>query len=240
MSTISRILVLLLVLISSQLKADTLGIYLSASNWKPDISGNIESFGPAISLNETLGFTDDSGSQLSIRFEHPIPGLPNIGIQNNIFDSMASATLNQSITYDGVVYAVNTDVSSTLDFSHQDIILYYEILDNWISLDLGINIMNFDGEFNLVSGSGASIQRSDTTLDELVPALYGMVQFDFPATGIYVGSTLSYIGVDEDNFTKTKLLVGWESEAGLGVEVGYQSFAAEWEDFSDSNGNIDL
>lgn len=240
MSTFTRILVLLAVVATSQVRADFLGIYLYGNNWTPDISGNIESLSDPIDLEDTLGFSDDTYKQLGVRFEHPLPVLPNIAIQDNTLDTLSMATLNQSITYDGVVYLVDTDVTTTLDLSHRDIILYYEVLDNWISLDLGVNVMDFDGEFTLVSGGPSSVQTSNTVLDDMIPSLYSKVGFEFPATDIYVGGTISYIGLDGDSFTKTNVHLGWETDTGFGLEVGYQAFEAEWEDYNDSDGNIDL
>ena len=216
-------------------QADTiLGLYLSASAWAPDITGTIDNLGPAIDLNDTLGFTDEDAQRLSARLEHPLPVLPNIGIERYDLDGVAVATLNESIIYDGTTYNVSDVVNSQLDMSHQSVLLYYEILDNWISLDLGLDIMVFDGLIALDS----STESSMTDIDETIPALYGMVQSDFPTTGLSVGGTISYIGYDDNDITKSRLFLGWESEFGLGLELGIQTFDAEWVDINESNGNV--
>lgn len=221
--------------VSSVAQADTiLGLYLSASAWSPDISGTIDSTGPRIDLNDTLGFSDDDAQRLSARLEHPVPVLPNIGLETYDLGNTSVATLNESIIYDGTVYNISDVVTSQLDMSHQSVLLYYELLDNWISLDLGLDIMVFDGLIALES----STNNSMTDIDETIPAIYGMLQFDFPATGFSVGGTVSFISYDDNDITKSRLYLGWESDIGLGLEVGVQAFDAEWQDISESNGNV--
>ena len=233
--SVIRFAMIALLLLSQTIKADTiLGVYLSATSWQPEFDGNIESLGPSIDLNQNLGLEDDSSNQFSIRLEHPIPGLPNFGTQTNTLDTTAGVVLNQDISFDGTAFLQGTDLQSTIDLSHQDIILYYEVLDNWVSLDLGINLMLFDGDITLLSDN----QSAFVELDEVIPSLYAMLQFEFPKTGMYIGAIASYIGLDDNHFTKTKLQLGWESDSGLGAELGYQSFAAEWTDYDNSNGNL--
>ena len=49
------------------INADTLGLYLSASAWSPDITGTIDNTGPEIDVVDTLGFNDDDFQRLSVR-----------------------------------------------------------------------------------------------------------------------------------------------------------------------------
>ncbi len=219
---------------SSAFKADTLGLYVSASNWSPDISGTIDNTGPAIDLVDTLGYSDEDATRLSVRFEHPLPVLPNLGLERYDLDSSSTATLSEIITYNGTVYNINDTVNSQLDLSHQSVLLYYEVLDNWVNLDIGLDIMLFDGQIELESSTDSNM----TDLDETIPALYAMFEFDFPLTGLTAGAALSYIGYDDNDITKSRLFVAYESEIGLGVEAGVQTFDAEWEDINLSNGNL--
>lgn len=216
------------------IKADTIGLYLSASTWSPDISGFIDNTGPEIDLVDTLGYNDDDFQRLSVRLEHPLPVLPNIGLERYDLDSASVATLTESILYDGVLYNINETVDSQLDLSHQSVLLYYEVLDNWVNLDIGLDVMLFDGMIALDSTTSSNM----TDIDETIPALYAMFEFDFPLTGLSAGGALSYIGYDDNDITKSRLFVAYESEIGLGVEVGLQTFDAEWEDIELSNGNL--
>ena len=138
------------------------------------------------------------------------------------------------MVYDGVVYNINDTVNSQLDLSHQSVLLYYEVLDNWINLDIGLDVMLFDGSIALESTTASAA----TDLDETIPALYGMFEFDFPLTGLTAGAAVSYIGYDDNDITKTRLFLAYESELGLGVEVGMQTFDAQWDDINLSNGDI--
>ena len=216
------------------INADTLGLYLSASAWSPDITGTIDNTGPAIDVVDTLGYNDDDFQRLSVRLEHPLPVLPNFGLERFDLDSSSVATLTETIIYDGTVYNIDDTVNSQIDLSHQSVLLYYEVLDNWVNLDIGLDVMLFDGVFELDS----TTSTSTTDLDETIPALYAMFEFDFPLTGLTAGAAVSYIGYDDNDLTKTRLFVAYESDIGLGVEMGLQTFDLEWEDIELSNGNL--
>ena len=219
---------------ASVTQADTIGLYLSASAWSPDITGTIDNTGPQIDLVDTLGYDEEDAQRLSLRLEHPIPVLPNIGLERYDLDSSSVATLTETILYDGTLYNIDDTVSSQLDLSHQSVLLYYEILDNWVNLDIGLDVMLFDGSIALESSTDSNM----TDLDETIPALYAMFEFDFPLTGLTAGAAVSYIGYDDNDITKSRLFVAYESDIGLGLEIGMQAFDAQWEDINLSNGDI--
>ena len=222
-------------LVPVSIKADTiLGIYLSASAWSPDFSGTISDAGAPINIEDELNITDDSSTSFSFALEHPIPMLPNIKIQRTGLDTTSSALLGADINFGGITFGSGTVVNSQIDLSHTDYIFYYEILDNWVSIDLGITLMNFDGSIHIQSiGESSSVD-----LDDYIPAGYAKVRFELPLTGMYAGGEGSLLSIGDNSISDYTVHVGWESDLGLGVEAGYHSFGADWEDLDNSNGDL--
>ncbi len=233
--TLKALVIAMSVVAPVSLKADTiLGVYLSASNWQPDFSGDIDNSGPIIDLNDQLNIIDDSSTLMSFALEHPVPWIPNVKIQRTDLDTTSVSSLDSDVVFGGVTFPSGSELNSQIDLSHTDYILYYEILDNWVSLDFGITVMSFDGNISLQSGGLVS----EVDLDDYIPAGYAKASFELPLTGVFVGAEGSLLSVGDNSISDYKVFLGWESEFGLGAEAGYHSFAVEWEDFDSSNGDL--
>ena len=233
--TIKALVLALSVVVPASLKADTiLGMYFSASSWHPDFSGEINNAGPMIDLNDELNIIDDSSTLMSFALEHPVPWIPNVKIQRTELDTTSSSILGSDISFGGVTFPSGSTLGSQIDLSHTDYILYYEILDNWVSIDLGITLMNFDGNIRLQSVD----LSSEVNLDDYVPAGYAKAIFELPLTGAFAGVEGSLLSVGDNSVSDYKIFIGWESEFGLGAELGYHSFGVDWEDFDSSNGDL--
>lgn len=220
--------------------ADTLGFKIGANLWQQNYDGTIQAGtgGTKIDLETDLGFDDDSGANFYVAIEHPIPILPNIRLQHTELDITESNTLQRSITFNDVTYNVSADIKSVSDLSHTDATLYYEVLDNWASLDLGITVRVFNEGVKITDQTNGNSSSED--LDETLPMLYGAVKFDLPLTGLYVGGDVNWVAISDDSLLDAKINVGYETSFGLGIEAGYRSFDLEIEDDEDkANVTID-
>ncbi len=205
-------------LISPFAAADTLGVYIGGGQWKLDPSGGISKGPDTIDLNTDLGLSKESQNNYYVALEHPVPGLPNIKLQRQDLSLAATNVLTRTIDYGGQTFVVNDTVTSDLDLGYQDIILYYEILDNWVSVDVGVNIKNFDGSISISS----STDSVDDSLSEYVPMLYGRAKFEIPSTNFLLDFEASVISYSGDSFSDLRAAVGYESDVGLGAELGYK------------------
>ncbi|CAH0992809.1 hypothetical protein SIN8267_02946 [Sinobacterium norvegicum] len=191
---------------SSQVQADTIGIYAGAYAWQPSVSDSTEV--------GDLGFdfdADDNATSYYIALEHPIPIIPNARIQRT------------DVTADNK-YSVGE-----LDLSHTDATLYYEVLDNWVHLDLGLTARVFDGQIK----NGIS----NVAIDDTVPMVYGNVMIELPLdfyAGVY-GNATNLNDYQVYDFTAR---VGWEAILGLGIEAGYRTFNAQIDGLS-KNASVD-
>lgn len=228
----------LLLLFSTSGHADVLGFSVGASYWSPELSGDFNSDGDgSIDLSDDLDIGDPSPSSLVLSLEHPIPLLPNIRYESIDLDSDGRSTLSSNITFEGETYVAGETLRSTFDLSHDDIVLYYEVLDNWVNLDVGIDIKSFDGEVSMAGSTNTTTSRID--VDETIPLLYVSARFDLPFSGFYVGADASLASIGDSSAEDITLKLGYLSGVGLGIEGGVRTFSLELDDADDLDSDIE-
>lgn len=219
--------------------ADTIfGIYAGASAWSSSISGELASGGESvIDTDNTLNIDDDTPSTVYVAVEHAVPLLPNVRFAFTDMSYSGNTTLASGITFDDVNFAAGSSLSSDLDFSHNDITLYYELLDNVVSVDAGINVRIFDGAISLESPNSvnATIQ-----LDEAVPMLYGALRADLPFSGLYVSAEGNFFSIDGNDMQDLTAKVGYTIAGGFGVEGGYRVLRLNLEDINNLDSELDV
>ena len=228
----------LALLFSIPARADVIGFAVGANYWEPELSGDFSSAGAAdIDLSDDLDVDDPTSSSIVLTLEHPIPFLPNVKYQNVDLDSSGRNTLSTNISFEGQTYTAGETVSTDFDLTHDDIVLYYEVLDNWVNLDIGLDVKTFDGEIAL-SGS-TNTTESSVDIDETIPLLYVAARFDLPFSGFYVGAELSTLSFDDSSAADTTVVLGYKSDIGFGIEGGIRSFGLEFDDVEDVDSNIE-
>jgi len=152
--------------------ADTLSISAGAGIWNASPTGNIQKQGDptAVDVEKDLFWGSESQGYLFATLEHPIPIIPNVKLMATKIDQSGSGQAD--FTFDGITYLGDIDN----DFSIQtvDLIAYYEILDNVVSLDIGLNIRSLKVDYT-ITGTDSNTGLSTTTTDsvnETIPMLY--------------------------------------------------------------------
>lgn len=214
--------------------ADFVGLNIGSSFWIPNTTGTFNSSSSSndISVNNDLDVDDQSNYSFNISFEHPIPTLPNIRFQNVGLNSTGTSNVG-SINFDNKSFTGN--VTSTFDISHNDFVLYYELLDNWVNLDVGVNLKLFEGEISLADGSS----DGRININETIPILYLAARFDLPFTGFYVGANIQNISLVDSSVEDSSLMIGYETGDGVGVEGGYKTFSLNLDDARNLNTNFE-
>ena len=111
--------------------ATILGIQAGVGSWEQTPSGAlISTVG-----SDTIKETEKGEGYTYLVFEHPVPLIPNVKLAN----TKVSAEGNLIIT--------------SLEVDQTDVTLYYEILDNVVSLDVGVTARKVDGQ---VTGAGSA------------------------------------------------------------------------------------
>ncbi|MBL4828001.1 MAG: TIGR04219 family outer membrane beta-barrel protein [Spongiibacteraceae bacterium] len=219
----SLIIASLASVISSTVSADFIGFEIGAYSWQQNYEGIVQSGTQEVDLTQQLGFDDETNNSYYLVFEHPVPVIPNLLIQHTELDITASNP-SANFTFDGIDFDTAIDTQS--DLSHTDITLYYEVLDNWVSLDIGLTARSFEEGIKISS----AIDSAELDIDETLPMLYLSAEIELPLTGLYISADINAISYRGDGFSDYRINVGYESSLGLGAELGYRSFDIDYED----------
>ncbi len=219
LSSITTSLGAMSLVLASHASADTIfGIYAGAGTWQSEYSGNAGK--PSASLDE-LGFDENNNNFYYIALEHPIPLIPNIKLQQNDISSRQTGTLSGDFSLNNVSFEAGTKVTTDFDLSYTDATLYYEILDNWLNLDLGVTVRKYSGQLQAKADTLADSVDVDVTL----PLGYARFQFDLPLTGFSAGVEANLIRYKDNSVSdySAKISYMFDSIMDLGIEVGYKT-----------------
>jgi outer membrane protein len=179
----------------SSAQADLIGVKASIDYWKysTDLSN------PA-SPQSRPQLEDDHGMSFSLAVEHPVPFLPNAKIKH----SNLQAESDQSLA--GVK-------SHQVDLDYSDFILYYEILDNVVSADVGFGAKVLDGD----------IQQNftqNTEVSETLPMIYAEAGVKLPFTGLSAKAEASFAKLTDTQVTDAQLELKYNFVDTVLVDVG--------------------
>ena len=225
---------LTLVWASASAAATLFGVYAGGGVWSQDISGDAQSSSVPSALNnldlqQDLGFGTKRNVQLYAGLEHPIPVLPNIRLDYSEISQTATGQLDRVIEFSGRSFDLSADVLSEVDLEQTDLILYYEILDNLVSVDLGLGARHIEGFVRVADASGFS----SAEFEGILPMGYLGVRGDLPFTGWWAGGSVRGVAYKGDSLFDATAKFGWESKLGLGIEAGYRIMELELDAFDD-------
>ena len=210
--------------------ADTLfGVYGGSGVWQQSYTGGVRSGITDVDIEDDLGVEDESNDLYYAAIEHPLPVLPNLRLQHVVVEVSANTSLERTIDFNGVIFPVGTDVGTEVDLTQSDAVLYYELLDNVVSLDVGMAGRYVDARVALTSSS----QNSKAEFSGVIPLLYGKTRVDLPFGGIWFGAAAQGLGYDGNHLLDANAQFGWESHYGLGFEIGWRHFDLEISDVDD-------
>ena len=210
--------------------ADTLfGIYAGAGTWQQEYGGDVTSGLSSVSVEDDLGVDDDSNMVLYVALEHGVPVLPNIRAQHFSMETDGNNVLSRTIEFNGEVFSVADSVATTVDLTQSDAVFYYEVLDNVVSLDLGIAVSLIEGRIEVASLADSA----EAEFDEVVPMVYAKARADLPLTGFWVGIEGQGLSYDDNSLLEINAQIAWESDIGLGIEAGWRSVDIELDTFDD-------
>ena len=194
-------------------QADTVfGLYAGAQLWNMDGDGT---FGNADQSSDgQVDFKGENQNVFYVAIEHPIPFVPNVKFKSTDLEDQGSGNVN--FTFEGINFI--GQVAADVDFSHQDIILYYEILDNLVSLDVGLNVMQMDGHVTVTDGT----QTESVEFDGYIPTLYLAAEAALPFTGLSVGGEISGLAAGGSSFYDYQVQIQYNVIDNMAIDVGLQ------------------
>ncbi len=222
--------------------ADTASVWLGGGIWDWGISGSIRYDVTGNNSNKTeadlqrdLHLQDDSQSFGYLVIEHPIPVLPNIRIARTTLNTQGSGNTTVAFTYGNTTYSVNESLTTKLNLDQTDFTLYYEVLDNVVGLDIGLNAKNIDGSASITYSGGTENDSVSVT----IPMLYAAIDIQ-TGYGITLGAQGNFVSYDGSSITDYNAYVRYTSDYLLGVELGYRKQSYELDDLDDTYGTIEF
>jgi outer membrane protein len=212
---------------------DALGFQAGAGQWYINLEGDVGQNGSTTTLND-LGFEDETSNVLWAMLEHPIPILPNLRVMHSSISATETSTTSQRFTVGGIVIDAEVRVLTDMDLSHTDATLYYELLDNWVTFDLGVTARQMEGYVEVQSEVS---QTARAELEGVLPMAYLNLQLDFPGSGWSIGGTANGISYQGDKVTDMSARIGYAFELApmmdIGVNIGYRSLHLQADEFGD-------
>lgn len=213
--------------------SDALGFQAGAGQWYINLDGDVGQNGSTTTLND-LGFEDETSNVFWAMLEHPIPIIPNLRVMHSTISATENSTTSQRFTVGGIVIDAEVRVLTDMDLSHTDATFYYELLDNWVTFDLGVTARQMEG---FVEVQSEVSQTARAELEGVLPMAYLNLQLDFPGSGWSIGGTANAISYRGDKVADMSARIGYSFELApmveLGVNIGYRTLTLQAEEFDD-------
>ncbi len=228
---------ILATMLTSFSQADFIGGELNVGYYNHVPSGNMQYQGTSLDIKDTLKWSDEGDMFAKIYIEHPLPIIPNIKLGYTDLGHSGSGIVNHSFDFGGKTYATNSNVNTTLDLNIYDLTLYYELLDNWVNLDVGVNVKYVDALISI---------KDNTTLSEAtdfqvpIPMLYAKARFDVPTTDLSFQVEGNYVSYDGHTLYDAEAGIRYSLALGLGIEAGYKTMKLELDNIDDLSMNTDF
>lgn len=190
--------------LSSFAQADFIGVYGSVDYWHLQGDYNETSTGNSFREENKLDVDKSGQAQFALSFEHPVPLIPNARIRHVSLDTETEEKNAGQPVF-------NVDLDNT------DFILYYEILDNIVSVDVGVAAKRLDGDITYTSTIGT---QDKLAISETAPMLYGALGAKLPFTGLSAKAEVLATSYSDTQITDASAEIKYDFIDNLVIDVG--------------------
>ncbi|MFT4800116.1 MAG: outer membrane protein [Candidatus Azotimanducaceae bacterium] len=211
---------LLISIVSLSAQADSIGFEVGGGYWDANFSGDVIA---DVSIDSELNIDSAGSTYIYAHIEHPIPFFPNLRIAQTNIDESGTGLLSTNFLYEGASFIAGQSVASSVDLSHTDVTLYYELIDLGMDLDLGLTARYLEGE--------VSLGNVTESAEIILPMVYLRGKFNLPFTGTYLGGQINAASYSGDSIMDADVKIGWQTENFIfpefGVEAGYRRLSID-------------
>ena len=211
---------LMIALSTSAAHADMIGIYASVDNWQYTGDATLAQTG---TTPEKFAFEKQNQANLAVSIEHPVPLIPNVRLRHNQLQGIDTLT---ALAFEFGDKTYIGDVKLDLQLDNTDLILYYEILDNIVSVDIGLGAKRLSGQVTAV-GTGISANPSSTTstvsFDQTLPMVYASVGGSLPFTGFSAKAEVMGIQYQDSSLTDAQAEIKYDFIDNLAIDLGIKA-----------------
>lgn len=216
--------------------ADVLSFTIGGGVWNETPEGNIiQPSGaptPSVDVKNQLFWTEESQGYLFATLEHPVPILPNVRLSYISLDHTGSG--DATFEFDGITYGP-ANIANEFTIEQTDLLFYYEVLDNIVSLDLGLNVRLLDISFKINDGTNNTSESVTGT----IPMIYGMVGGS-PWPGVLLSAEANYMAYSGSTISDFNAKISYTTDFFVGFEAGYRTQTIELDDIDDTDANLDF
>lgn len=207
-------------------------IELALGQWRGVITGETGEPDNATTLQD-LGFEENNSTVLWANFEHSVAAIPNLRLMHTRIATEGDSIVTESFSLGTIAFRADVRTQSKLDLTHTDITLYYELIDRWLKLDLGVTTRLFNG---FVEAQSEFTPKTVSTLEGALPMLYLNGYLDMPFEGWSVSASANVIRYRGDGFHDYWGRLGYLHPAEgsqWGLNLGYRDLWLDVADFDD-------
>jgi len=227
-------------LATSLILADFIGGEVDLGYYSHSPSGTLQYQGDSVDLENDLKWDTEQDIFFKAYFEHPVPIIPNIKVGYTEFSHSGEGNINRSFTFGGSTFMSSSYINSDFDLKMYDITLYYELLDNWLNLDAGVNVKYIDGEVSVKGESNGVPINESTDFQVPIPMLYAKARIDVPTTDLSFQAEGNYISYDDNLLYDMEVGARYTFALGVGMELGYRFFKIKIDDVDDFSMDTDF
>ena len=212
--------------------------------WNKDLSGWVKYKGNRVDTEDDLGTGSLTSPYYWLRFEHPIPFIPNVKLEYSPFEMDSTGTIDETFKFGKYVYEANTKVDSEIQADQFDVILYLNPLP-WIAekltsvkVSVGIDAKYVDGCVKIKGQESGYEVSEDKDFTVVIPMLYGRVEIN-PLNLVYLEAEGKYVTYGGSQFYDVYVgtRIQWKLLFGM---MGYRYEALQIDDISDISSNLKL
>jgi len=217
--------------LSTTAQADALSLTVGGGIWNatPDGTFNKVNDSTSVDVKDNLFLDTESQGYAFITLEHFIPIIPNVRLIYT--DNSYAGNGTSTFTFDGQPF--NGNVVSDIQMTTLDLIAYYEVLDNIVSLDIGLNIRQLSIDYTITSAASVTTD----SFNETIPMLYALVGVT-PWPDFLLSAEMSYVTYNGSTVSDFTAKVSYTTNFLVGIEAGYRSQALELDDINNTNADI--
>jgi len=214
--------------------ADILSFTIGGGVWNETPTGGISKVTDAslVDVKNNLFWDEESQGYVFATLEHPIPVLPNVRLMHIKLDHSGSGAT--TFNFEGVSFSGN--VANEFSVEQTDLLLYYEVLDNVVSVDLGLNVRVLDITYAIADTNNNTVSGS---VSGPVPMVYGLIG-GTPWPGVLISAEGNYMTISGSTLSDFNVKIAYTTNFFLGFEAGYRVQTIELDDVDDTNADLDL
>jgi len=192
--------------------ANTVG----AGSWPHDHSGSADLAVASVDVSLDPAAADHRNE---LTFVTRTPSVSNVHIRYAALAVSSDSALARGIDFNGVTFPVSNVVGNDIDLTQVDGVVYAELSDDGASLDIGLALRYLDGAVDMIGAN----RDSRAEFDGVLPLVFGKARVDVWHE-LYTAAEVSGVTHDDERIFDARLLIGWASPAGIGIQTGYRSY----------------